>query len=223
MDAGVGGSVDLPSIPVDPVGRNPDAGRIYHILYAGPALAGRTTTLEALARQLDAGTDVRLRKSAFYGDARRLESAGLMELTFLIPGSGRAARERDQVVLRATPGPLFSSTLYEDVTRCADGIVFVIDSQAERVQAAADVIARHERWLRQAGRSLAALPCVVQYNKRDLPTAAPISTLEAALNPRGWPFYEAVALRGTGVLKPFRDIVAQVTGRTLPAVADPVS
>jgi mutual gliding-motility protein MglA len=87
------------------------------------------------------------------------------------------------------------------VLRGVDGVVFVADSQFERLKENVESFRNLEENLREYNYDLDRMPCVMQYNKRDLPTAAPVPYLEYMLNRRArrMPSFESVASRGAGV------------------------
>lgn len=88
-----------------------------------------------------------------------------------------------------------------------DGVVFVADSQADRLEANKETLLDLESQLRQEGHHLEEFPWVIQYNKRDLPNVAPIPSLQRELNTWNVPYFEAVATQGIGVLQTLKGIV----------------
>src|SRR5690606_31392491 len=82
----------------------------------------------------------------------------------------------------------------------ADGVVFVADSHPRREEANIDAMHSLRENLASYGRSLDDVPVVIQYNKRDLPDAMPLATMQRVLNPTGLPSLEASSLSGAGVL-----------------------
>ena len=86
-----------------------------------------------------------------------------------------------------------------------DGVIFVADSQEQRMAANAESAAELSEFLKQHGYALEKLPFVVQYNKRDLPNAASRESMDEALR-LGAPIYEAIATKGVGVFDALKDI-----------------
>jgi len=80
-----------------------------------------------------------------------------------------------------------------------DGIVFVADSQIDRFEANVESLMNMHDNLSEHGLGTEKIPLVMQYNKRDLPRVVSVADLEKELNPSQAPFFEAVALRGSGV------------------------
>ena len=113
--------------------------------------------------------------------------------------------------LYTVPGQVFYDASRKLILKGVDGVVFVADSQIERMEAN---IESHREPAHEPRRSRAttstSIPYVVQYNKRDLPTAMPADELYRRLNIKREPTFEAVATTGVGVFD------------TLKAVAKPV-
>ena len=88
----------------------------------------------------------------------------------------------------------------------ADGIVFVVDSQSEKFEENIQSISELEMNMRQLDKDLANFPLIMQWNKRDMPSALPIPILERYLNRRRVPSFEAIASDGRGVFATLRSI-----------------
>jgi mutual gliding-motility protein MglA len=103
--------------------------------------------------------------------------------------------------LYTVPGQVHYNMTRRLVLRGVDAIVFVADSQYERLPENVESLKNLDENLRQYQSSLDEIPYVIQYNKRDLPNVAPIDYLEYLLNRRARrvPFFEAVAVEGKGV------------------------
>jgi hypothetical protein len=96
------------------------------------------------------------------------------------------------------------------VLKGADGIVFVADSQREMLQANRESLANLRENLAEQGKNIDEIPMVIQYNKRDLPSAMPVEELDHALNPRRLPTFSACAHDGTGVLPTLSSIAKMI-------------
>jgi signal recognition particle receptor subunit beta len=92
--------------------------------------------------------------------------------------------------LYTVPGQVYYNASRKLILKGVDGIVFVADSQIERMEANVESMQNLYDNMSEYGYDLTKLPFVIQYNKRDLPNAAPIKDLQAALNP-GWPIDDA--------------------------------
>ena len=191
------------------------AERTYRILYAGPALSGRTTNLKYVSAQTDPAHRLGTERVPF-------ESSYSLQTSFVHPyGEGATPCH---VVLIATPGPVGCPPLDKEVARVADGIVFVIDSQTARVDAGLESIQSVEEHLRAGGRKLNQIPCVLQYNKRDLREIETINSLQRHMNKAEWPAYEAVARTGKGIIQTLDEMLRRLTGHAfrplVPATPD---
>jgi signal recognition particle receptor subunit beta len=91
-----------------------------------------------------------------------------------------------------------------------DGVVFVADSQVERIDANIESFENLKVNLREQGYDLSQIPYVVQYNKRDLENVSTMEELRSSLNPNGIPDYEAVATSGAGVFETLKAIAKLV-------------
>jgi len=96
------------------------------------------------------------------------------------------------------------------ILRGVDGVVFVADSQQERVDANIEAIDNLAANLQEHGYDLHQIPYVLQLNKRDLPNALPVETLKKELVRRKEPVFEAIANQGFGVFETLKEIARQV-------------
>jgi hypothetical protein len=166
----------------------------FKIVYYGPGVAGKTANLQYVHRCLPSDNKGNIISLAT-GDDRTI-------FFDFLPVTALAVRGFEtRFQLYTVPGQVHYNMTRRLVLRGADGVVFVADSQFERLRENVESLRNLEENLRQYESSLAEMPYVVQYNKRDLPNAAPIEYLEFILNRRGKrvPFFEAVATDGKGV------------------------
>ena len=112
--------------------------------------------------------------------------------------------------LYTVPGQILYERTRMAVLSGADGIVFVVDSQAEKFEENVQSIAELETNMRRIGKDLGNFPFIMQWNKRDMPSALPINVLERYLNRRRVPAIEAVAYEGKGVFATLRTISKNV-------------
>lgn len=98
-------------------------------------------------------------------------------------------------------GQVFYKASRKLILKGVDGVVFVVDSQTARIEANVEALEDLGDNLREHGESLRGIPCVVQYNKRDLPEIEPVSRLRVLLNPMGAPEVESSANQGIGVME----------------------
>jgi mutual gliding-motility protein MglA len=173
------------------------------VVYYGPGLAGKTTSL----KQVHAGVRPEGR-----GQLISLSTEGDRTLFFdflpvkVDPIGGLALR----LQLYTVPGQVFYDATRKLVLNGADGVVFVADSQAAALEANLESISSLEGDLAEVGVDLSAFPLVLQYNKRDLADAVPIAELSRRLNRFGAPECATVATRGEGILQALREVTRLV-------------
>lgn len=177
-----------------------DARRLHcKIVYWGPALAGRTTNLRYLHSQL--------RPAASDLICLSTEEERILYFILAAGAHGQIGDLALQFHVCTLPGVVFHEALQRVTLRGVDAIVFVADSQRERLDANLYALAELESRLALDGNDLARLPRVMQYNKRDTPTAMPVAELSAALNRGRAPEIEAMAQVGTGVLATLEQVI----------------
>ena len=108
--------------------------------------------------------------------------------------------------LYSVPGQIVFDETRRLVLQGIDGVVFVADSQADRMGENLQSFENLEKNLRQQGYNINEIPLVLQYNKRDLPNALPISELRKHLNKYNSMEIEACAFQGQGVLETFKTV-----------------
>ncbi|MEM9488121.1 MAG: GTPase domain-containing protein [Myxococcota bacterium] len=112
--------------------------------------------------------------------------------------------------LYTVPGQVFYDASRKLILKGVDGVVFVADSQIERMEANIESLDNLRTNLAEQGYDLDKIPYVVQYNKRDLPNASPLEELEEVLNPTKVTSFEAVATVGTGVFDTLKAVAKLV-------------
>ncbi|MGE5347152.1 MAG: ADP-ribosylation factor-like protein [Acidithiobacillales bacterium] len=173
------------------------------IVFYGPGLCGKTTNLSVLHRQLDRASKGKLLSLATAQDRTIYFDLLPVEL-----GNIKGYTVRFQ--LCTVPGQVFYNETRKVVLRGVDGVVFVVDSQASMLSHNLESFQNLRENLRGEKIVLETIPVVVQYNKRDLPSALPIATMQEALGFSAYPFVEAVASEGRGVVETFR-LVSKLT------------
>jgi hypothetical protein len=169
------------------------------VLY-GPGLSGKTTSLEFLNKKLGPKQCGRI-------VVRQAESKRSLVFEFF-PVSMPKYQDIDiRVQVYAVPGQSFYQRTRKAVLKGVDAVLFVADSASSRLEANIDSCAELEENLTRYGESLASIPHVIAYNKRDLEDAVAVETLRRELNEHGAPDFEAVATKGTGVLEAFRALL----------------
>jgi hypothetical protein len=117
---------------------------------------------------------------------------------------------KTRIQLYTVPGQVFYNATRRMVLKGADCVVFVCDSQEAMLDANLESLENLRQNLEANEIDSDELPMVLQYNKRDLPNALPVEILNEKLNPRGVPFYEAVAVKGQGVEETLKGVTATV-------------
>jgi signal recognition particle receptor subunit beta len=166
----------------------------FKIVYYGPGVAGKTANLQYVHRCLPT-THKGNMISLATGDDRTIFFDFLPVQALTVRGF------QTRFQLYTVPGQVHYNMTRRLVLRGVDGIVFVADSQWERMRENVESLRNLEENLKQYELTLDELPYVVQYNKRDLPNVAPVDYLEYLLNRRARrvPFFEGIAVEGKGV------------------------
>lgn len=173
------------------------------IVYYGPGLCGKTTNLQHIYRKVDPAA-----KGKLISLATETERTLFFDFMPLHLGEIRGFKVR--LHLYTVPGQVFYDASRKLILKGADGIVFVADSQLERMESNIESLQNLEQNLAEQGLSLEKLPFVLQYNKRDLPNVVSVEDLQRALNGRSVPWYEAVATSGAGVFETLKAIAKLV-------------
>jgi len=176
------------------------------IVYCGPGLSGKTSNLNYLYENLEEGSRGRL--ISVPSDADRT-----LFFDFLPLEIGKVKEVRVRLQLYTVPGQVFYEETRRKVLRAADGIVFVADSQRGMAEANLQSRRQLEDHLSWHGLDPAEVPCVLQYNKRDLRDLLSLEEMDRDLNPDNRPFFEAVAREGVGVEDTFKAVCALVLRR----------
>ena len=169
------------------------------IVYYGPGLCGKTTNLQYIYDRTNPAAKGKLISLA-------TETDRTLFFDFLPLDLGTVRGFKTRFHLYTVPGQVFYDASRKLILKGVDGVVFVADSQEARMDANVESIRNLGDNLKEHGYDLMKVPYVLQLNKRDLPDVLSADELNAALNPRKVPFYEAVATTGAGVLKTFTAI-----------------
>lgn len=168
------------------------------VVYYGPGLCGKTTNLQNIHQKLNPQTRGKLISLATETDRTLFFDFLPMEL-----GMIRGFRVRFQ--LYTVPGQVYYNATRKLVLRGADGVIFVADSQKEMMERNVESFQNLKENLRINSLDPDTIPLVLQYNKRDLDNLSSLEELEARLNTRRVPFFEAVATTGRGVIETFKE------------------
>jgi len=173
------------------------------LVYYGPGLGGKTTNLEYVYNKINPDTRGKLISLA-------TEQERTLFFDFLPVDLGSIRGFKTRFHLYTVPGQVYYNASRRLILKGVDGIVFVADSQAERMDANIAAMENLYENLADYGYDPQKLPIVLQWNKRDLPNAVPIEEMHTQLNPTGLPEYEAVAVEGHGVFDTLRGVSKQV-------------
>jgi signal recognition particle receptor subunit beta len=173
------------------------------IVYYGPGLCGKTTNLQYIYNKTNPDAKGKMISLA-------TETERTLFFDFLPLSLGEIRGFKTRFHLYTVPGQVFYDASRKLILKGVDGIVFVADSQIERAEANAEAMQNLYDNMAEYSYDLTKMPFVVQYNKRDLPNAAPIRELQAALNP-GWEVPDAVRQRVTpDPFRPGENLVEQI-------------
>lgn len=164
------------------------------LVYYGPGLCGKTTNLQYIYKKVNPDSRGKLISLA-------TETERTLFFDFLPLELGTIRGFKTRFHLYTVPGQVFYDASRKLILKGADGVVFVADSQAERMESNIESLSNLEGNLAEQGMNLDKIPLVLQYNKRDLPNIVPLEELQQALNHRNVPWYEAVAPQGIGVFE----------------------
>lgn len=173
------------------------------IVYYGPGLCGKTTNLEYVYNKVNPDTRGKMISLA-------TENERTLFFDFLPVDLGTIRGFKTRFHLYTVPGQVYYNASRRLILKGVDGIVFVADSQAERMDANLASMQNLYENLADYGYDPRQLPLVLQYNKRDLASVVPADELSAQLNPGGLHEFEAVATEGEGVFDTLRAVSKQV-------------
>ncbi len=177
------------------------------IVYYGPGLSGKTTNLLNIHRRLPEAARGEMRSIA-------TESERTLFFDFVPIDPVRVGGWQVRFHLYSVPGQETYVRTRRAILGGADGVVFVADAEADRLDANQASLEELRLHLQHFQRTPDTVPIVLQYNKVDLPTAIDTVRLDAALNPDDWPVFEAVATQGNGVAETLTAI-SKAVARTL--------
>ncbi|MDX2193908.1 MAG: GTPase domain-containing protein [Gemmatimonadales bacterium] len=175
------------------------------LVYYGPGLGGKTTNLEFVYNKVAPNARGKMISLA-------TETERTLFFDFLPVDLGTIRGFKVKFHLYTVPGQVYYNASRKLILKGVDGVVFVADSQTDRMEANIEAMQNLYDNMGQHGYDITRIPFVIQYNKRDLPNAAPISELQAQLNP-GWPIDDPA--RQAAVAdpdKPGEFLVEQVDG-----------
>ena len=165
-----------------------------NIVYYGTGLGGKTTNLEYVYSKVNPDAKGKMISLA-------TETERTLFFDFLPIDLGDVKGFKTRFHLYTVPSQVYYNASRKLILKGVDGVIFVADSQAERMEANIEAMHNLYENLDSYGYDLTTLPFAMQYNKRDLPNAMPADDLRAQLNPMGVPDFEGVAIEGRGVFE----------------------
>ena len=169
------------------------------IVYYGPGLGGKTTNIQHVYQKTSGSVKGKM-------ISLNTENERTLFFDFLPLDLGEIRGFKTRFHLYTVPGQVFYEASRKLILRGVDGVVFVADSQMERMDANFESLASLEKNLTEQGYDLEKLPLVIQYNKRDLPNVMALEEMRERLNKRRVPDYEATANAGQGVFETLKMI-----------------
>ena len=168
------------------------------IVYYGPALSGKTTNLQYIFQKVTPDSKGKMISIP-------TETDRTLFFDFLPLSLGTIMGLKTRFHIYTVPGQIFYNESRKLILRGADGVIFVADSQIDRMEVNVESIQNLRDNLREYGIDLDKFPLVIQYNKRDLPNILPAEEMSRILNLRSVPEFESVATEGPGVFPALKE------------------
>ncbi|MFT6631585.1 MAG: signal recognition particle receptor subunit beta [Bacteriovoracaceae bacterium] len=169
------------------------------IVYYGPGLGGKTTNIQHVYQKTSANNKGQM-------VTLNTENERTLFFDFLPLDLGTIRGFKTRFHLYTVPGQVFYEASRKLILRGVDGIVFVADSQVEKMEANIESLEGLKKNLVEQGHDLNKIPIVMQWNKRDLPNIISEQDLEQKLNQLDLPSFSASALKGDGVFETLKTI-----------------
>jgi signal recognition particle receptor subunit beta len=164
------------------------------IVYYGTGLGGKTINLEYVYSKVNPDAKGKMISLA-------TETDGTLFFDFLPIDLGEVKGFKTRFHLYTVPGQVYYNASRKLILKGVDGVIFVADSQVERMEANIEAMHNLYENLESYGYDLTKIPFAMQYNKRDLPNAMTAEELRSQLNPMGVPDFEGIAIEGRGVFE----------------------
>lgn len=184
------------------------------IVYYGPGLSGKTTNLQYVHAKVP--TDTKGKLISLATDADRT-----LYFDFLPINIGKINGFDAKFQLYTVPGQVYYNATRKLVLRGADGVVFVADSQPDKLDENIESLNNLKENLAEYDFKVEEMPFVIQYNKQDLPGVLSVEELHAALNTCNWPEFSASATEGFGVFDTLKCILKLVLDKAKSAGSGP--
>ena len=169
------------------------------VVYYGPSLGGKTTNLQWVYQKT--ADDQKSKLVALNTDIERT-----LFFDFLPLNVGDIRGFKTRFHLYTVPGQVVYDASRKLILKGLDGVIFVADSQIERMEENLESLRNLQINLEQQGYDIKEIPLIMQYNKRDLPNVASLAELRSALNPYNAPEIEGCASGGKGVFESLKTV-----------------
>jgi len=173
------------------------------LVYYGPGLGGKTTNIQYIHQKTNPDTRGKLISLA-------TETERTLYFDFLPVQLGEIRGFKTRFQMYTVPGQVFYDASRKLILKGVDGIVFTADSQIERMDANLESLDNMKENLIENDLHINDVPWVMQYNKRDLPSAVGVKELSSMLNTTNVPEFEAIATQGVGVFETLKTIARMV-------------
>lgn len=173
------------------------------LVYYGPGLGGKTANLQWIYDNANPG-----QKGKMISLATETDRTLFFDFLPLDLGTVRGFKTRFH--LYTVPGQVFYDASRKLILKGVDGVVFVADSQEERMDANQETLENLQDNLKEHGFDFQSIPYVLQLNKRDLPSALSVEALKKELQQKGEPVVEGIAINGTGVFETLKAVAQLV-------------
>ncbi len=174
----------------------------FKIVYYGPGLSGKTTSVEKLYDKSKGKSKAEM--------MRQENNSRTLFFDFIPLNISNNKEYSTRFHVYTVPG----QPLYDDTRRLVlkgvDGIMLVVDSEIDKMQSNLEAIESLKKNLAEEGYSLDSVPIVIQYNKRDSKRAADMDAMRKIINPDNFPEFQTVATKGEGVFDAFKCLAKQV-------------
>jgi signal recognition particle receptor subunit beta len=169
------------------------------IVYYGPGLGGKTTNIQYVYQKTSSDNKGRM-------VTLNTENERTLFFDFLPLELGEIRGFKTRFHLYTVPGQIFYESSRKLILRGVDGVVFVADSQVEKMEQNLESLESLKSNLIEQGYDVHKLPIVIQWNKRDLPNITPVKEMSKKLNQNSYPEFEAIATQGEGVFETLKMI-----------------
>lgn len=169
------------------------------IVYYGPGLGGKTTNIQYVYQRTSSQSKGKM-------VTLNTENERTLFFDFLPLDLGTIRGFKTRFHLYTVPGQVFYEASRKLILRGVDGIVFVADSQVEKMESNIESLEGLKKNLTEQGYDFDKIPIVFQWNKRDLPNITSFQDMQKKLNEKDFPCFEATAITGEGVFETLKAI-----------------